>query len=65
MIIIDVTNLFNRINSFRLKVRSLYWNFMHNCIAHPLLFASGHSEWSAAFHNWTAAKWLGNCDEET
>lgn len=29
-------------------------SFIHNCIAHPLLFWSNDSKWAVKFHNWTA-----------
>lgn len=32
------------------------FNFLHNCIAHPLLFWSGEAHWATRFHDWTAQK---------
>lgn len=32
------------------------FSFLHNCIAHPLLFWSGEARWVTRFHDWTAKK---------
>ena len=35
-----------------------FWSFIHNCVAHPLLFWTGEARWATWFHNETAKKWL-------
>ncbi len=36
-----------------------WFAFLHNCVAHPLLFLTANASWTVRFHDWTAAKWLG------
>ncbi len=32
------------------------WRFIHNCIAHPLLFFANDAPWSVQFHDWSSQK---------
>lgn len=32
------------------------WRFLHNCVAHPLLFFSGDSRWAVSFHDYSSIK---------
>lgn len=34
----------------------LGWSFVHNCIAHPLMFLFRYPRWSERFHDWTGVK---------
>lgn len=29
------------------------WRFLHNCVAHPLLFFANDASGSVCFHDWT------------
>jgi len=33
-----------------------FWSFVHNCIAHPLLFFSGHSRWATRLHDYSGER---------
>jgi hypothetical protein len=35
-------------------LRRLTGEFLHNCIAHPLLFMTRNHRWADRFHDWTA-----------
>lgn len=35
---------------------NLWFDFLHNCIAHPAMFVFGYFEWPEKFHDWTAAR---------
>ena len=37
-------------------MKTLVFNFFHNCVAHPLLFLSCDAQWAERFHDWTAAQ---------
>jgi len=32
------------------------WRFLHNCIAHPLLFFTCDAKWSVRFHDYSSEK---------
>jgi len=32
------------------------WSFIHNCVAHPLLFFSVNSNWAVRFHDFSSVK---------
>lgn len=34
----------------------MWYSFLHNCVAHPLLFFSGNSAWAIRFHDWSSEK---------
>ena len=33
-----------------------WYSFLHNCVAHPLLFWTASSRWSLRFHDWSSHK---------
>ncbi len=35
---------------------SFWWAFLHNCVAHPVMFLTRYPKWSERFHYWTALK---------
>ena len=35
-------------------VKTLFWSFVHNCIAHPLLFWTGDAGWAVSLHDHSA-----------
>lgn len=39
----------------RAATRHLF-SFIHNCIAHPLLFWTGSAGWAIRFHDWSSVK---------
>lgn len=32
------------------------WSFIHNCIAHPLLFWTLNAKWAVRLHDWSSRK---------
>ena len=32
------------------------WSFVHNCVAHPLLWLTGHSKWATRLHDYSGEK---------
>lgn len=46
----------------------ILFDFLHNCVAHPILFFTMNSKWANWFHDWTAEKAYGKIikdDNET
>ena len=39
-----------------MKVWPKFYDFLHNCVAHPLLFLSGEAVWVIRFHDETARR---------
>ncbi len=37
-------------------MKTQMFSFLHNCIAHPLLFWTGEARWVCSFHEWTGKK---------
>lgn len=35
---------------------AMWWKFVHNVIAHPLLFFANDAGWSVRFHDWSRHK---------
>lgn len=33
-----------------------WWEFVHNCIAHPLLFWTANASWAVKLHDWSSHK---------
>lgn len=38
------------------EASKLFWEFAHQCIAHPIMFLSVRSKWATRFHGFTADK---------
>lgn len=34
----------------------MWWNFVHNCLAHPFLFWTANSKWAIKFHDYSSLK---------
>lgn len=32
----------------------MLWRFLHNCVAHPLLFIANDARWAVHFHDYTS-----------
>lgn len=43
-------------------MKALWFSWLHNCVAHPLLFWMATASWAVRFHDWTSEKWLGDAD---
>lgn len=39
-------------------LRSIWFSWLHNCVAHPLLFWTFNARWVVRLHDWSAARWL-------
>jgi hypothetical protein len=39
-----------------MNYKQLFWEGVHQCLAHPLMFLSFRSKWSERFHHYTADK---------
>lgn len=39
-------------------MKSVWYSWLHNCVAHPLLFWTANSRLAVRLHDWSAARWL-------
>lgn len=47
----------------RILVKCVFVEFIHHCIAHPILFWTRGAAWAIRFHDWTAdVAWPGDTD---
>lgn len=46
------------------KLARAWFAWLHNCVAHPLLFWTSNANWAVSLHDWTATKWLGETNEQ-
>src|SRR5579872_1433479 len=36
------------------RMKRLFWSFVHNCIAHPIMFWTGDARWAVRLHDHSA-----------
>ena len=47
-----------------MTVRELFWDFVHQCVAHPLLFFTREAQWAVRLHDATEPFPLARIEHE-